>query len=662
VPWLPSSRASAPEWDIRCAAYATQGQFGVGDRVRVARLTNATFLNGREGRVAHTDPESGLVFVQLDAEAGGQPDPPMRLLARFVEKCTSSVVEAPAHDLPACVSTATAGNPADPEALEWERQRSAQVGVESLQAGIRTLQTASSCLLGKAFASPWAVEGCDAGNATTSGGGVDVDTSRSWSKSSRVFAEVRPRRTWCKPNVDLAFDVDEVVLLLAQHEHALHKILGEASQKHQGSSQGMRAVEDELKGTGSTLLEVAAAFQDRCRVEEAMEIASGVLSLSRRIKGCDLIEAKASLVMGSAMYAAGRHVEAQQHAHQAGCLFRNCADELRSAEAALLLGKCQHRLGRYRKACKNLLHALTNARFTRDCKRQSEILSVLGQVLADMGHTSEALEHAEEALALSQTANVDQHIQGALGAISLAHARRGDHGKAARYAEEMLQMCVNNEHAQKKERALWCLGTAQLALGLADAAERTFLQQREVALWLGDMAGEASALKGLSEALVALREFELAIDTSCQEEIVWDCIGDFGRRRWCLDRICKLLEKMKRKEEAMVIRRREGTPIHPLAPLFSREDQNQLHFDEDRVIINPRLCHYEKPHPWTIPVLPSQYLLWGNRFHLSSSPGRRVMLNFPSGLTSARVFLVSCCASKWHFMLRCQHPWFLRST
>jgi len=33
-----------------------------------------------------------------------------------------------------------------------------------------------------------------------------------------------------------------------------------------------------------------------------------------------------------------------------------------------------------------------------------------------------------------------------------------------------------------------------------------------------------------------------------------------------------------------------------------------------------------------LPVLPSQYLRWGNRFHLSSSPGRRVTLNFPAGM------------------------------
>jgi hypothetical protein len=95
-----------------------------------------------------------------------------------------------------------------------------------------------------------------------------------------------------------------------------------------------------------------------------------------------------------------------------------------------------------------------------------------------------------------------------------------------------------------------------------------------------------------------MRQYDVALDTIRQEEIVWDCIGDFGRRRWCLDRICKLLEKMKCNREATEIRCREGAALHPLAPLFSREDQNQLHFDQDRVIKTPRLCHNENPHPW----------------------------------------------------------------
>mmetsp|Transcript_37723 Transcript_37723/g.60825 ORF Transcript_37723/g.60825 Transcript_37723/m.60825 type:complete len:117 (-) Transcript_37723:33-383(-) len=88
---------------------------------------------------------------------------------------------------------------------------------------------------------------------------------------------------------------------------------------------------------------------------------------------------------------------------------------------------------------------------------------------------------------------------------------------------------------------------------------------------------------------------------------------------------------MKCSREATAIRQREGVSSHPLAPLFSAAEGHQLHCDEDRVVVAPRLCHAEKPHAWALPVLPSQYLRWGNRFHLSSSPGRRVTLNFPAG-------------------------------
>ena len=136
------------------------------------------------------------------------------------------------------------------------------------------------------------------------------------------------------------------------------------------------------------------------------------------------------------------------------------------------------------------------------------------------------------------------------------------------------------------------------------------MQQQQAAVGLGDVVGEASALQGLSAALVALRQYDLALDILRQEEVLWDCMGDFMRRRMCLDRICKMLEKLKQRNEAMVIRRREGVSVHPLAPLFSNEDYKQSHFDEDRVIKNPRLCHNERrASPWSVEAAPRQVLL-----------------------------------------------------
>lgn len=342
-----------------------------------------------------------------------------------------------------------------------------------------------------------------------------------------------------------------------------------------------------------------------------------------------MTEAKASLIMGWAKHVAGRHVEARHHAFQAGLLYKSCNDDKGQAETAVLLGQCNHALWRYREASEALLYALAHARLTRDRKRQSEILVLLSQVLAH-NQPREALEHAQEAFALSEQTE-ETTSASALGAMCVAYGKMGQHVEAAQRAKQQRDACVANADVKGKKSALCNLGEAQLALGLADEAEETFKQQREAAVLLADMVGEARALQGLSKALVGLRCYDLALDTIREEEVVLDCIGDFGRRRLCLDRLCKLLEKLKLRSEAMDIRRREGVPLHALAPLFSREDENQLHFDEDRVLKTPRLCHFENPHPWTLPTLPSQYLIWGNRFHLSSSPGRRVMLNFPAG-------------------------------
>ena len=383
--------------------------------------------------------------------------------------------------------------------------------------------------------------------------------------------------------------------------------------------------------------------------------------LTFSLQGLTLLEAKASLCIASAKHAAGRYVEARHLACQAGALFKHCDDADGQMEAACALGVCQFGLWRFREASQSLLHALTLARRDNKYKFQVKVLILLSRVLADLGHQREALEHAHAALTLSkETQEASSMTTSALEAVATAHLRAGDHDKAAQCAEELLDKCESTNDLSGKQTALRQVGEAQLALGNVHDAEHLFLRQRDTALSLGDMAGAALALQGISSALVALRQYDLALDTVRQEEILWDCIGDSGirplllfhlcpshppkitilnpymcsmpgRRRLCLNRICKLLEKMKCKREAMEIRRREGVAIHSLAPLFSIEDEHQQHFDEDRIIIKPRLCHYEKPHPWTLPVLPSQYLIWGNRFHLSSSPGRRIMLNFPAG-------------------------------
>jgi len=53
-----------------------------------------------------------------------------------------------------------------------------------------------------------------------------------------------------------------------------------ATMEHNGSG------ENELKRAGAVLLEVADAFWQQGRMEEAMEVSSGVLALSRHIKVC----------------------------------------------------------------------------------------------------------------------------------------------------------------------------------------------------------------------------------------------------------------------------------------------------------------------------------------------------------------------------------------
>jgi len=211
------------------------------------------------------------------------------------------------------------------------------------------------------------------------------------------------------------------------------------------------------------------------------------------------MEAKASMIMGLAKHSAGRHVEALHHSRQAGLLYRHCDDTLGQAEAAVVLGKCQHGLWRYREASASLLYALTHARLSRDRTRQSHILSILSQVLADMGHyPKEALEHAEEALALSRMdQDATDSCASALGAICVAYAGMGKHEQAAQHAQDQLALCSRQQHVHGKERALWNLGRAQLALGRAEEGEHTFLVQRETAVLLGDIACEASALQGL---------------------------------------------------------------------------------------------------------------------------------------------------------------------
>lgn len=601
---LPSS-GHMPAREARESLSACVGRrtLELGARVALVGLSNATHLNGRGGVVTHTIDESDVVYVQLDAPEGTRgSSPPMKFHARFVKSVDAG--EPPAadggdgHSLPASVS------------LEPEHpvQRAHQMRVEAVHAARQSVQTACSCLLGKQFASSWAVDGCNAGNT-----GSPAFASTKSLSSSRALHEEAPRRTWCKPTSDLVIDiecsgtwiqsVDGAVGVLEKHKQTLQEMCTEESMEA-ASSSSVTQIDHELAQAGWAILAVAGAFQDGGRFEEACELAAGVLSLARRIPGLGMVEARASMMMGCAKFCAGRIVEARHHAQQAGVLYLHSGDESAlckcgQVDAAVTLGECNHRLWRYRESSEALLFALTKARQMADCRRQCDILAKLSQVLSEMGHSQSARQHAQEALKLSQ--DEDQTVR-ALGANVLVLLQTGEPRSAAQHAQAQLEVCVRGgsyEHHKGKERALFSLGMAQLAMGLPNDAENTFLRQQEAAVWLGDMVGEADALMGLSTALVALRQYDLALDTLREEEVLWDCIGDFMRRRRCLDRLCKMLEKMKHRNEAMEIRRREGVSVDPLAPLFSNEDFKQLHFDEDRVIINPRLCHNERPHPWS---------------------------------------------------------------
>jgi len=597
VPLLPSSWRSCP---IRepdpVAAPSAAAAHEVGARVRIMGLSNATQLNGSRGVVTRVSGEGGVVYVQLDAqtENDDRTSPPLKLLAKFVEPgaCASDadedVVGAVSRGLPACVLHEPGLAGEDDAAAE----RRTQMHMEALHAAQHALQTASDCVLGKPFASSWALDGCDASNVGT------WSTGTSSSGRGQTFQQENLRRTWCKTDMDIEMDienngakiqgVDEAVRVLAEHGQVL-QVLKDSPNR----------VEDALAGAARALLAVAGALQRAGRLEEALEVASGVLPIARRISG-GLVEAKASLIMGRSKCRAGRFVEARHHARQAGLLSLHCHDQCGQIDAAVVLGQCNHGLYRYTEATRSFLFALHGARQMADRMRQVDILAKLSQVLAEMGHTHSAIEHAQQAVALSEE---EGQLASANVAIAAVFARAGDHEQASSKAQEHLDLCVRSssyEHNKLRVDALGIKGWALLALKHPTEGEDTFLQQQKAAVWLGDVAGEASALQGLSAALVALRQYELALDILRQEEVLWDCMGDFMRRRMCLDRICKMLEKLKHRNEAMVIRRREGVSVHPLAPLFSNEDYNQLHFDEDHFINNPRLRHNERPHPWLV--------------------------------------------------------------
>lgn len=289
VPWLPSSHhsrvllACAPEACANVSADYTGPHtvpYTVGTQVRIVGLENATHLNGRVGWVTQFDEERGIVHVAFHSRdvCHSSQGPPLKLIARFVEHSVASeYTDASAEQhtsLPACVSASA--NPLDDE-QEERRSRGAEIANEALSIAINTLQISSACLLCKPFASVWAAAGCniDSATGTTSPG-----------------LEPRQRRTWCKPAMEFqaveiggqAFqNVDGIVEMLMQHEDGLKTrfLLPDLSR-----AADVADVEGVLQSIGEVLLDLASAFQQQVRVEEAMEVSSGVLALSRCVKVC----------------------------------------------------------------------------------------------------------------------------------------------------------------------------------------------------------------------------------------------------------------------------------------------------------------------------------------------------------------------------------------
>jgi hypothetical protein len=297
VPWLPSSRhthSNVEPSEKEQRNDAKRAQYSIGARVRLVGLVNATHCNGREGNIVGFVEDSGIVYVQLDEEGQGGKSKPMKLIAKFVEhRLGSDEIEStgePCTSWPACISTPRV------EASDDESKRL----IELLGIARNHLETASSCLLGKASASSWAVEGCDVHNQTTSGG---VRSSRGVDVRRRTFGKPSAEFQMCTLEIEgQKFEnIDDVVCVITRSEEVVMTLKKRLEECVCVCAQNLcvcvcaqkdplridvKEAEVELKKVGEILLAVMVAFQKDGRVEEAMEVSSGVLALSRRISVC----------------------------------------------------------------------------------------------------------------------------------------------------------------------------------------------------------------------------------------------------------------------------------------------------------------------------------------------------------------------------------------
>ena len=292
VPWLPSSRhtrstvePSEKEERNDVKKASTNAQYSIGARVRLVGLVNATHCNGREGNIVGFVEDSGIVYVQLDEEGEGGKSKPIKLTAKFVEhKLGSDEIEStvePCTSWPACISTPPVEASDDQSKLL----------IESFRIASNTLHTASSCLLGKASASSWAVEGCDVHNPTSGG----IRKSRGVEERRRIFGKPSAEFQMCTLEIEgQKFEnIDDVVCVITRSEavvmtlkERLEECVCVCAQNSDPIRIDVKEAEVELKKVGEILLAVMVAFQKDGRVEEAMEVSSGVLALSRRISVC----------------------------------------------------------------------------------------------------------------------------------------------------------------------------------------------------------------------------------------------------------------------------------------------------------------------------------------------------------------------------------------
>ena len=224
------------------------------------------------------------------------------------------------------------------------------------------------------------------------------------------------------------------------------------------------------------------------------------------------IEKEALLVRGATLYRLTQYQEALTISSRALDIAKEIGDIKGQSFAMNTMGAVAIAQGDYESALHQHTESLALRKSIHDDALTATSLMNIGNVYLALGDLTNALEYFMQSLVLRETIRDDHGIGVSLSNIGNVYGIMGDAEQAVVYLQKSLASKITTNNKQGQVQTLCDLATQYLALGNVIKARDHANVALQVAIYLGNLDGEASALHLLGLIETDATEYKYALE------------------------------------------------------------------------------------------------------------------------------------------------------